>query len=393
MYEFKGIITSLTDKEVPFELINGSIHFPMRSLSNIDLSQRNFLMSGKTDDGKDIRLLIDYLWKTDFSHITHEGKEAISIPHIEGIVLACAVLEPYSFEKINSLGFYSTEIHKITNHTFSGCLNDNNSSWMNIKKPLASYSQNDHEYKLSIGFYENNPYYKGQLLELKSDKPFDIKMMKDSYWTIKRMLNFLYQKRIVPLQEILLRIDERNIGRLFVESIDDYCCSFGSVKCIPISSWEDKLSLLLQKLVDRQIYLRHIPIFKEDEKVVTHGRFLMALIGLENVLDFLNIHVVNINNRREHLKERIAEAIRDNEKEISNFFILSSLGADIDTISEELATMRNKLAHGYLEYDLTIKSSFQMHFLMLFILYLQFVYIGFDKDEASRMVPHILFDH
>ena len=66
---------------------------------------------------------------------------------------------------------------------------------------------------------------------------------------------------------------------------------------------------------------------------------------------------------------------------------------DIPTIAKDLSDVRNDLAHGDLNADLGLKTDNQMHFLMLYILYLQLRMIGFDKKEASEIVPQILFYH
>ena len=390
-YEFKGKITSLNIKEIPFEIFDGRIRFLLRSVVDIDITKKNVHISGSTDDGKEIHLLIDYFWKANFEHTIYENKEVICVPHIEGIISACAVVNVGCFDKIDSLGFFSSEIEKITNSHVSGNLNDENTNGMDIKKELASYNQNSNKYHLSIGFVENYPAYKWQLLELRSNNFFDISMMRDSYWTIKKLLSFLYQKRIVPIQEIYLRNQEENVGQLFVEHIDSYNYIFNSVRCIPIFGWNEKLSSLIQLLVDKKIYLRHIPIFKDDEKAITHGRFLMGLIGLENVMDYLKIYVPNKKTKKGFLSKRIAFCIEMYKSQISNFFDLDSLGNDIATISEELATIRNKFAHGELNYDLTMKSSYQMHFIMLFVLFLQLLMIGFNEEEAKVIVPNILY--
>ena len=66
---------------------------------------------------------------------------------------------------------------------------------------------------------------------------------------------------------------------------------------------------------------------------------------------------------------------------------------DNPSIAKDLSDVRNDLAHGNLNADLGLKADYQMHFLMLYILYLQLKMIGFDKKEASQIVPQILFRH
>lgn len=392
-YQFNGILLLSENKTIPFNLVDGNLSFAVCYEKDIDITKENASLSGLTEDGKEIHLLIDRFWKLALSHTIQDGKEVFILPHIEGVVSACAIVEPSTFDKINSIGFYSLEIEKITGRSITGNLNDNNSSFLNIKQSLARYSQDDHHYQLSIGFVENSPVYQNQLLELKAEKEFDLEMMKASFWTIKEMLNFLYQKRTVPLEDVILRVNEKNVGHLYIENFGHSTYIFNMVKCLSVYQWGDKLNTLLQLLGEHKIYLRHLPVFAEDQKVITHGRFLMALIGLENILDELNIHSAQPKSQRERLKDRIVTAINDNCKEIENFYSLESLGANIENISADLAKMRNKLAHGNLEFELTIHSCYQMDFLMLFILYLQLIYIGFDKAEASRIVLYFRFEH
>ena len=254
--------------------------------------------------------------------------------------------------------------------------------------------------------------------------------MAESYWVIKRLLSFLYQKRLVPLEGVYLMNGGKKAGRLFVEHLDaPQGLSFSTI-CLPIARWGNRLSALLQAIADEKLYLRHLPIFKEEERSVTSGRFLMGLVGLESTLDRLGIHVkhsqkhINANNRAketilslgdnahgeekavyrrllkilsdgndENLERRIAIAIDDNRKQISNFFVLESLGPDTNAIAKILAHARNKFAHGDLDIDLALENAEQMHFLTLFILYLQLVSVGFDKDEVSGIVSGILFAH
>ena len=283
------------------------------------------------------------------------------------------------------------------------------------------------EYKLSIGFVENEPYYSGQLLELKSEHKFDIGSMKESYWLIKKFLTFLFQKANVPIDDIYLRTNEKNIGQLFVERLDKSKVSFLGIKCIQTNILNGKIDCLLQLIVDKKLYLRHVPTFKEEEKSYTPGRFLMALVGLENTLDYMDVHVKHgekhlsaINeaknelsklvnestgdekriynrfleqlDRDENLESRIRVSLEDDKEHINNFFPLNILG-DITNIAKDLSDVRNDLAHGDLNADLGLKANYQMHFLMLYILYLQLKMIGFDKKEASEIVPQILFRH
>ena len=426
-YRFKGIITSFEDYEIPFQVADGIARFGLQSKRILPYKNHSVLLKGLTDDKKIIYLLIDRFYEVGFKHSEENGEEIIEPSHIQGVVEACAVLDSDAINDIDSIGFYSLAIPHITGHSISGALNDANASWMGIKDTFGNFVLNDRKYKLSIGFVGNEPYYSGQLLELKTDGKFDINSMKESYWLIKKLFMFLFQKRNVPIDDIYLRVNEKNVGQLFVEHLEQSKISFLGIKCIQANILKDKINNLLQSLADQKIYLRHVPMFKDEEKAYTPGRFLMALVGLENTLDLMNIHVTHdnkhltaINNVRNKLKKladestgdekkiykrlfnqlqrdenfesRILVSLKEDKDYITNFFPLHILG-DIPTIAKDLSDVRNDLAHGDLNADLGLKTDNQMHFLMLYILYLQLKIIGFDKKEASEIVPQILFYH
>lgn len=426
-YEFKGIITSINDLEIPFKVNDGVVIFSLVSKSILPYKNHSVLLSGVTENKRVIYLLIDRFYELGFRDYEDDGKEIIRHAHIEGIVEACAVLDSGTINDVDSLGFYSLEIPKITGHTISGALNDTNATWMGIKNPFGKYVLNNHEYKLSIGFIENEPYYSNQLLELKTDYKFDISSMKESYWLIKNFLTFLFQKTNVPIDDIYLRNNENNIGQLFVEHLEKSKVSFFGIKCIQTNILKEKIDCLLQMLANKKLYLRHVPMFKDEEKKYSPGRLLMALVGLENTLDYMDIHVKHSEkhlsaideaknklnqlvkestgdekriykrfleqiDRDENLETRIRVSLDDDKEYINNFFPLDILG-DIPEIAKDLSVVRNDLAHGNLNADFGLKADYQMHFLMLYILYLQLKMIGFDKKSASEIVPQILFRH
>ena len=424
-YKFKGIITSFEDYEIPFQVADSIARFGLQSKRILPCKNRSVLLKGLTNDKKIIYLLIDRFFEAGFKHSEEDGEEIIEHFHIQGAVEACAVLDSEIINDIDSIGFYSLAMPHITGHSISGALNGANASWMGIKDTFGNFALNGHKYKLSIGFVDNEPYYSGQLLELKTDGKFDINSMKESYWLIKKFFMFLFQKRNVPIDDIFLRVNEKNVGRLFVERLEQSKISFLGIKCIQTNILKEKIDILLQSLADQKIYLRHVPMFKDEEKAYTPGRFLMALVGLENTLDLMDIHVAHsnkhmtaINNVRskleglvstssgvekdilnkflkqlqkdENLESRILVSLKENKDYIANFFPLNILG-DIPTIAKELSEVRNDLAHGDLNIDLGLKTDNQMHFLMLYVLYLQLGMIGFDNKEASEIVPQILF--
>lgn len=426
-YKFKGVITSIKNYEIPFQVTDGVVKFSLQSKSILPIKNQSVLLSGVTDNKRVIYLLINRFYEPGFRDYEDDGKEMISYADLEGIAEACVVLDSGTIDDVNSLGFYSLVIPKITGQTISGALNDANSSWVGIKNTLGKFILDNHEYRLSIGFVENEPYYAGQLIELKTENKFNINSMKESYWLIKRFLTFLFQKTNVPIDEIYLRSNEKNIGRLFVEHLEKSKLSLLGIKCIQINILKDKIDRLLQLLAEKKLYLRHVPMFKDEEMAYTPGRFLMALVGLENTLDYMDIHiehsekhlsVINkaINklnklveestgdekgiykrflkqlDRDENLGARIRISLEDDKEYINNFFPLDILG-DIKNIAKDLSDVRNDLAHGDLNADLGLKADFQMHFSMLYILYLQLKMIGFDKKSASEIVPQILYRH
>ena len=426
-YKFKGFITSIENCEIPFEVIDGIVRFNLQSKPILPYKKHGVLLSGITDSKRLIYLLIDRFYELGFRDYEEDGKAIIRPAQLEGVVEACTVLDSGTIDDVDSLGFYSPAIPKITGHTISGALNDTNASWMGIKNPFGKYVLNNREYKLSIGFVENEPYYSGQLLELKTECKFDINSMKESYWLIKKFLTFLFQKANVPIDDIYLRNNEKNIGQLFVEHLEKSKISFFGIKCIQTYILNEKTDQLLQLLADKKLYLRHVPMFKDEEKTYTPGRFLMALAGLENTLNLMNVHVTHSEKhkratdnvidklksltsestgdekeiykffikqlrRNEAFKSRIFASLEEDREYVSNFFPLDILGNN-SNIAEDLSKVRNKLAHGDLNADLGLKADYQMHFLMLYILYLQLKMIGFDKKSASEIVPQILFRH
>ena len=390
-YKFKGKLCLSDERNVAFKLINGKLLLPQNFNLFFNIDSRNVILVGVTDKDEEIHILVDYFWFCEGGFEVRNNEEVFVARHVEGFVSVCAVVKPGTFNTIDSIGFYSHQIEKITGQRITGYLNDENSSGMNIKKSLAKYVQEGHEYYMSIGFVENYPYYGGQLLELKSDRVFDIGMMKETYRVIKNLLRFMYQKGRPPLNEVFLRVNERNVGHLFVESLEAKNDVLLPVECLTFLGWGKRLDNLLNLIASHKLYLRHLPINEEDETVITYGRFLMAIIGLENCLDCLKWYMKDDKNGENKLSNRIYKAIKDNEKEISNFFNISVLGKDVEIISKDLAKYRNKIAHGDLKYELPNNCGYYLQFVSLVILYLQLLEIEFTPEEAKDIVPQIMF--
>ena len=426
-YKFNGFITSIDNHEIPFQVSDGIVIFSLQDKSILPYKNRNVLLSGVTDNNRSIYLLIDRFYELGFMDYEENGKDIFRPAHLEGVVEACVILDSGTIDDVNSLGFYSLAIQQITGHTVSGALNDAIASLMGIKDAFGRYNLDNCEYKLSIGFVENEAYYSGQLLELKTGNKFDVNSMKESYWIIKKFLTFLFQKTNVPIDDIYLRVNEKNVGQLFVERLEKSKVSIFGIKCIKINSLNGKIDRLLQLIADKKLYQRHVPMFKDEEKSYTSGRFLMALVGLENTLDLMDIHAVYDNkhlvaienakgklkdlatensgdekkiykrflkelDKSENLESRIIVSLNEDKEYIRNFFPLDILGA-IPKIAKDISDVRNDLAHGDLNSDLGLKANYQMLFLMLYILYLQLKMIGFDKKSASIIVPQIMFRH
>ena len=426
-YKFKGTLTLNKDYDVSFQLSDGILRFNLLSKTSFLQNKRHFLLEGLTECGNSIYILVDYFYKLGPGNFEDDEKEKNKFVGLHGVVEACVVLVSGTVSDIDSVGFYSLAIPRITGYTISGYLNDVNSFWTGFKNTLGKFILNNWEYNLSIGFVENEPCYSGQLLELKTERKFDIISLKDTYWVIKNFFAFLFQKTHVPIDSIYLRTNGKNIGQLFVDYLEKDSTVFLGIKCIKINTLKRNVDNLLQLLADNKIYLRHIPMFKDEEKLYTPGRFLMALVGLENTLDLMNVHVIHddrhifaINNARnkimelsnqstgdekkiykrilnqlqknENFESRILVSLNEDKDYIVNFFPLDILG-DTPNIAKDLSDARNDLAHGDLNVDLGLKATYQMYFLILYILYLQLKMIGFDKKEASEIVPQILFRH
>lgn len=423
-YCFKGKIK--LDEDVPFAVEDGIARFSVRARDLLPFDEHHVLLNGLTDSGKNIYLLIERFYECQLEYAAHEDKEVIRPPRIEGLVEACAVLDSGSLEDVDSIGFYSLEIPKITNMQISGAFNDDNSFGLGIKKKLGDFQIGDREYSVSVGFVEERPFYSGQMLVLSTEGKLSIGEIRESYWLMKRAMSFVYQKRLFPLEEIYLRSGNCNVGKLYVEKPHPKGYFHFQVKCLPAFCWGERTSNLLQALANKKIYLRHIPVFKDDEQLVTQGRFLMGLVGLESTLDITDVHVAlkdkkvraleaaksNVTalkdcssgderkiykrilknlEKDEKFASRIRMSIEENIDYISHFFPLGLLGESLTEVSENLAEVRNSLAHGSLNEDISLKGSYQMQFLMLYILYLQLEMIGFTKKEASEIVTGILF--
>ena len=135
-YKFNGFVTSIDNYEIPFQVADGIVIFSLQSKSILPYKDHGVLLSGVTDNKRVIYLLINRFYELGFRDCEDDGKEIIRPAHIEGIVEACAVLDSGTIDDVDSLGFYSLAIPKITGHIVSGALNDSNASLMGINDTL-----------------------------------------------------------------------------------------------------------------------------------------------------------------------------------------------------------------------------------------------------------------
>jgi len=424
-YHFAGKLVLESKRQVRFEIVDGRIFLPASIEPAIASIKRGGILAGLIDEGQYVEILFEHLYQVGFSYGLQSGKSTISRPHIEGFVKACVVYNGPKPEPFDSICFFSSEISKVIGYQVSASFIREMAEIAGLEKRLGIYRKDGHEYILSIGFLRVDPTYRGQSLELKSDSNFTLNTAFDSYWVVKRLLTFLYQKRLVPLEGVYLKKEGKTVGQLFVEKPIPGQPSFLSPRCLSLLYLEDKVDALLQAVADGQLYLRHLPVFQEDESALTSGRFLMALVGLERVLSCFDSYgptdtknkaiqsaeqnlkqlaaassgyekriykgFVGQLKKHDSLARRIELALEDNTNKIANFFPLSSIGGDPAVIAQDLAEARNSFAHGDLDADLTIKNAQQMQLITLLILYLQLLLVGFDKTEASRIVPNLLF--
>lgn len=438
-YSFKGTITSYKNHKIPFEVEEGRIRLnvssiPSNEINHIDANGIEFFtgapafnqefLEGITDNGKLIKIHIHSYYDGDH-HFIYPNT---STHFIYGNISSCIVLDQEKFkEKIDKVGFYSFEINKITGQTVSGSFNEEHFKLFGIDRTLASYKERGNKYIVSYDFIEKKQYCGGQVLAVESDKPLSQEMIEDTFWTMRKLFAFIYQRKEIPLSDVVLFENDVVIGHAFIQKfVDDKQMLFG-VKCLQIGFWKDKLSNLFQALVDRKIYLRHLPEYDDDKHKYTPSRYLSTVVGLENALNTLGVKANHSDNykkaietvraelqkhidestgkvkqeykrllksiKEERFVDKVLTALVDNKDYINNFFQSGRLGTNITQIAEDISKSRNHFAHGYLDEDLSTKHAEQCDFMDLFILYLQLLYIGFSQKDASEIVPFVLFGH
>ena len=429
---FKGVITSFKNYTMPFQIYDGRLYLdvsgiPSYEINNIDCNGNEHFggvpkfnqefLKGRTDDGLTIKLHVGNYYDGDYCFDSYH--------YIYGNILSCIVLEKdFNIDKI---GFYSYEINKITGHTFTGRLTKENLKSLKHNENLAEYIENGHKYYVNIDFLEKEPFVDGQVIAIESDETLTQLMIEDIYWTMRKFFAFVYQRREVPLSDVVLYCGDSVIGHLLVKnSIDNIEMKF-EVKCIQIANWGMRLSDLFKALVDKKIYLRHLPSIAREKHEYTTSRYLMTVVGFESTLNLCKIkpnysdkHKQAVTQAKNTLQElcesssgdlkkeykrlykiidderfsdKVITALNEHSKYISNFYQLNRVGKNNSVIAKKISKSRNSFAHGKLEEDLTLEHVNECDFLDLFILYLQLIYIGFDQETASEIVPQILFEH
>ena len=431
-YQFKGSIISYKNYKIPFQLNDGHLRLDVSSMPSgevnyFDVSRKTLLgdvtlfdqefLEGKTDGGFVIKIHVDSYYDRD--------QYFKPINYIYANVSSCVVLE--SDIQVDKIGFYSFDISKITGCLLSGAFKEEHLKMFGYDGSMAEYSENGHKYYVSYDFLNKKPYVSNQVIAFKSNGSLSQTMMEDIYWTARKFLAFIYQRKEVPIIDIALFNNDSIIGHLFVRKhLDENRILFG-VKCLWVDSWNEKLSNLFQALVDKKIYLRHLPSFEKEKHDYTASRFLMTIVGFESTLNICQIKANYSNKHKEAIQkvrddlnksvetstgevkkeykrllkslkderfeDKVVAAIIDNIDYISSFYPLSIIGNSASAIAEKMSKSRNSFAHGDLDEDLSVEHANQCNFLDLFILYLQLRYIGFTEEEASGIVPQILFEH
>lgn len=437
-YSFKGTITSYKNYKIPFDVQEGRIRLnvsnvPPKEIKHIDINGNEFFtgvpvfnqdfLEGVTDNGKLIKIHVHSYYDGD-CYFIHPSKNA---HFIYGNISSCIVLERKYKEKIDKVGFYSFEINKITGHTVSGYFNEEHFKLLGINRTLASYEECKNKYIVSYDFIEKKQHCSGQVLAVESDKPLSQVMIEDIFWTMRKFFAFVYQIKEISLSDVILFENDVVVGRAFIQKFADNRQAFLGIKCLQIGFWEEKLSNLFQALVDRKIYLRHLPEYGDNKHKYTPNRYLSTVVGLESSLNTLGVKANHSEKHRkaieivraelqalvnkstgklrqeykrllkttrgERFVDKVMTSLEDNKDYIDNFFQIRRLGTSNSHIAEEISKSRNHFAHGYLDEDLNSKHAEQCDFMNLFILYLQLLYIGFSRKEASEIVPQVLFDH
>ena len=425
-YEFSGKLKICDDAFVPFSLQNGYLRLEVSNISSTTIKNIVFTKSefeGITIDGKAINVHVQFFYKNDwYSSSTPKSLYAA--------VLSCFVLlDKNNDSKITKIGFNLFNINKILGRLVSGSITLNDLEEFGHDNKLASYQRQDNTFLVLYDFVKKSPCLTGPIISVESKSPFTQPMMEDTFWIMNSLLAFINQQKSIPFNSVMLFDEDILVGYLFVQnSVLENNFIFGS-KCIPLNIFSfERLSKTFQAISDGKIYLRHLPFSSYDHDKFTYSRYLITAVGLENVLtlcdvkpDYSEEHHKSIenvkamiessieNSNEKYVKkqlknilkhvgdisfeEKIATALNKHFPFINNFYYLSLLGNNYDTIAKNIAETRNNFAHGNLETTLTSKHAEQCIFMDLFILYFELLFIGFSEKECSEIIPLVVFSH
>ncbi len=433
-YNFKGHIKSHKKYSLPFEIRDGRLRLDISSVPYNEIhspdSNGNYVFSsdvsfdeyleGITDTGKIIKLHVKKYYDTDSPFFDDKCRA------IGGIVSSCAVFDNDKYKNnVDKISFYSYSLDKMLGCHVSGGLSEEALESIGFKSKLASYHENGNDYHVFHDFLNDEQFCHGQVISVKTDKPLSMVMLEDIYWTIRKFFVFMFQIKEPPIVETYLLDNNKVVGHLFIKKNKIEPNFSRKVKCLCANSWDGYLSNLFQALVNKKIYLRHLPDFDNEKREYSPSRFLITVIGFESVLNELNIKADYSEEHRKAIKTvktkitelkdksnnkyenkeyssilhdlqfdrlecRYENAFKQNEKYIKNFYAFSNLGESMHEVANEMATSRNNFSHGVLDEDLSLKHTKYCDFLDLFIMFLQLVLIGVPKDVAYLIVPQIM---
>lgn len=277
-------------------------------------------------------------------------------------------------------------------------------NWVNTTSPLKLFTE------LSL-YFNQQPNYK-RLLEL-------------TYGFINVLSFLCYRRNVSMAKADLKKLDEKTgfykkVGTLYVSRfLGNVEKDHKNVKkrIIDISLIDESLGSLFEKILNKQIYLRHIPESLRDQKVTTLPRFVMAMAGFEwqyllsnqdnkefkfkkqkeEILDFLSQKISattgkekgyykgikDLVNKDKPLSYRIEITLIKYNNILENFIkqLYSYAEQDEETpdlgkIAKRVSTYRNKVAHGDLK-----ESDYK--FLIFDLRVMEWLYYAMVLDEVG----------
>ncbi|MCY7808010.1 hypothetical protein MOB48_10530 [Bacillus spizizenii] len=248
----------------------------------------------------------------------------------------------------------------------------------NVTNPLNLYTE------LSL-YFDKSPSYV-QLHEL-------------TYGFINVMSFLSYRKNVSMNKAHLKKLDQDSgeyikVGTLYVSRISDDVEEDEKIvkeRIIDISLIEKSLGKLFEVIMNKQIYLRHIPENSRDQRIITPSRFIMATAGFEwqydlyedkeidedhqykeqkeEILEFLNQKIDSNSGKEKRYFKRIRGLVNRNNITLSDEFEMSlnryndilsvfikrlysiknETEIDLNEIADRIATYRNEIAHGQLQ--------------------------------------------